>query len=133
MQMKQLLTAGVLAMSSTLALAGRVNVIPVSVTLNADGSGGASGNMASARAAANEVEYIGCGVRATADSSGGASVYAFCQANDAAGTLGHCSTENRELIHVVQHAADYSFITFRWNAAGQCQFIGISTQSFYIP
>jgi hypothetical protein len=133
MRMKQLLTVGVLAMSSTLAMAGKVNVYPVTVTLNADGSGNASGNMASARASANDVEYIGCGVRARDNGAGGATFSAFCQAGDAAGITAYCWTNNRELMDVIQNVADYSFVTFSWNTDGNCNFIGISTQSFYIP
>ena len=133
MQMKQLLTVGVLTLSSTLAMAGKVNVYPVAVTLNADGSGNASGNMASARASANDVEYIGCGVRATENSTGGANFNGFCQAGDATGVTAYCWTQNRELLDVIKNVADYSFVTFSWNVDGQCRFVGISTQSFYIP
>lgn len=133
MRIEQLLTLGVLALSSSLAMAGRVQPAPVTVTMNADGSGNASGNMATARASANDVEYIGCGVRARDNGAGGATFSAFCQAGDAAGITVQCWTNNRELLDVIQNVADYSFVTFSWNIDGSCSFIGISTQSFYIP
>jgi hypothetical protein len=44
-----------------------------------------------------------------------------------------CDTENPDLIQSIADQDDYSFITFSWNAAGQCDGIGNSTQSFYIP
>lgn len=132
MRMK-LLTIGVLALSSSIALAGRVQTTPVSVTVNEDGSGQASGNMATARASANDVEYIGCGVRRFDDGAGGTTSSGFCQASDAAGIAAYCFTHNVELLETIQNVADYSFVTFSWNSEGQCGLIGISTQSFYIP
>jgi hypothetical protein len=133
MRMKQVLTVGVLAMSSTIAMAGRVQQAPVTVTVNADGSGNAAGSMATARASASDVEFIGCGVRATDNSAGSANVWAFCQATDAAGIQAYCFTYNRELLDIIKNVADYSFVTFTWNADTTCRFIGVSTQSFYIP
>jgi len=59
--------------------------------------------------------------------------YGFCQAGDAAGVTGSCSTQNTELLDVIENVADYSFVTFSWNSNGECRLIGISTQSFYIP
>ncbi|MET0535044.1 MAG: hypothetical protein ABW171_12535 [Steroidobacter sp.] len=130
--MNQLLAVGVLALSSSIAMAGRVQLAPVIVTLNADGSGSANGNMAQARAAANDVEYIGCGVRKSATSNG-VITFAFCQAADAAGNTAYCYTDNAELVDAIKSVADYSFVTFSWNTEDQCRLIGVSTQSFYIP
>jgi hypothetical protein len=129
----KLVTIGVLALISSIAMAGRVQPAPVTVTVNTDGSGQAHGDMATARSSANDVEYIGCGVRRHDNGAGGASAYGFCQAGDAAGVTGFCSTDNAELLDVIENVADYSFITFSWNNKGQCRMIGISTQSFYIP
>jgi hypothetical protein len=129
----KLLTIGVLALSSSLALAGRVQQVPVSVTVNASGSGEAHGNMATARASANAVEFIGCGVRKFDNLAGGANANGFCQASDAAGVTASCSTQNVALLDAMENIADYSFITFSWNDEGICQLIGVSTQSFYIP
>jgi hypothetical protein len=132
MRMK-LLTIGLLALSSSIALAGRVQSVPVTVTVNADGSGQANGNMATARSSANDVEYIGCGVRKYVDGTGGISSNGFCQAGDAAGVTASCFTDQAELLDVIENVADYSFVAFNWNSEGQCRKIGISTQSFYIP
>lgn len=132
MRMNRLLTIGVLALSSSIALAGRVQPAPVTVTLNADGSGSASGNMANARAADNDIEYIGCGVRKTLTPTG-VTTFGFCQAGDAAGATAYCYTDNAELMSAFQSVADYSFITFSWTVEQQCRLVGVSTQSFYIP
>lgn len=132
MRMK-LLTIGLLALSSSIALAGRVQPAPVVVVVNPDGSGQANGNMATARFSANDVEYIGCGVRKFDNGAGGAIASGFCQASDAAGVTSYCSTQNAELLDVIENVSDYSFVTFAWNVDGICRTIGISTQSFYIP
>jgi hypothetical protein len=129
----KLLTIGLLALSSSIAMAGRVQPAPVEVVLNEDGSGLASGNMATARAAANDVEFIGCGIRKADDGAGGANTSGFCQATNAAGVNAYCYTQNAELLDGFENVSDYSFITFAWNIEGQCTRIGVSTQSFYIP
>jgi hypothetical protein len=129
----KLMAIGLLALSSSIAMAGRVQSVPVTVTVNADGSGNASGNMASARASANDVEYIGCGVRKFIDGTGAVIASGFCQAGDAAGVIASCFIDNADLLDAIENVADYSFVTFSWNTDQQCRMIGISTQSFYIP
>ena len=133
MKTRQLMASAVLALGSSVALAGLVQELPVTVTLNADGSGNAAGNMATARFSKNDVEYIGCGVRRIDNGAGGVTVFAFCQAADAANVQGFCTTENPGLLQSIGDIDDFSFITFSWNAAGECRSIGTSTQSFYIP
>src|SRR5687768_5909904 len=130
MRTRQLISIGVLALSSGVAMAGLVQSMPVAVTVNTDGSGTARGNMATARSSPNDVEYIGCGIRRHDDGAGGATASGFCQASDAEGVTGFCSSENMALLDAIQGIADYSYVTFSWNSKGQCQFIGISTQSF---
>lgn len=132
MRMK-LVAIGVLALSSSIAMAGMVKTVPVTVNVNADGSGNASGSMASARTSGNDVEYIGCGVRKYANPTGGVNTYGFCQASDAAGVTAYCFTNNAELLDGFENVADFSYVSFSYDAEGQCQLIGISTQSFYIP
>jgi hypothetical protein len=129
----KLITIGVLALSSSIAMAGLVKSVPVTVTVNADGSGTASGSMASARASGNDVEYIGCGVRKRVNATGGADTYGFCQASDAAGVTAYCFSDNAELLDGFENVADFSFVTFSYDAEGQCRHLGVSTQSFYIP
>ena len=133
MTLKQWIAVGVLALGSSATLAGLVSDVPVTVTLNADGSGNANGSMVTARFSKNDVEFIGCGVRRIDDGAGGVVLFAFCQAADAANVQGFCSTENPNLIASIGDQDDFSFITFSWNAAGECRSIGISTQSFYSP
>lgn len=133
MKLKQWIAVGVLALGSSVALAGLVSDVPVTVTLNADGSGNANGNMVTARFSSNTVEFIGCGVRRIDDGAGGVVLFAFCQAANAANVQGFCSTENPNLIASIDGQDDFSFITFSWNAAGECRSIGNSTQSIYIP
>jgi hypothetical protein len=89
--------------------------------------------MSTARFSKNNVEYIGCGVRRVEDGVGGVFLFGFCQASTADAVLGFCDTENPALIASIGDQDDFSFITFSWNAAGQCRSIGNSTQSFYIP
>lgn len=133
MRMKRLIPLCVLALASSAALAGLATVTPVTVTLNGDGSGAANGSMTAARFASNDVEFIGCGLRRFDDGLGGVFVFGFCQAADAADVQGFCQTENPNLIQSIADQDDFSFITFSWNAAGECRSIGNSTQSFYIP
>ena len=89
--------------------------------------------MVTARFSKNDVEFIGCGVRRIDDGAGGVTVFAFCQAADAANVQGFCTTENPGLLQSIGDIDDFSFITFSWTAAGECRSIGSSTQSFYIP
>jgi hypothetical protein len=132
-RMKKGLALTVLALASSAALAGLVTDQPVTVTLNGDGSGNAAGSMTTARFSKNTVEFIGCGVRRIDDGAGGVILFAFCQAADAANVQGFCTTDNPDLIASIGDQDDFSFITFGWNAAGECSSIGNSTQSFYIP
>jgi hypothetical protein len=132
-RMKKGLAVAVLALASSAALAGLVIEQPVTVTLNPDGSGAANGNMVTARFSKNDVEFIGCGLRRIDDGAGGVILFGFCQAADAANVQGFCSTEHPDLIASIGDQDDFSFITFSWNAAGECRSIGNSTQSFYIP
>lgn len=133
--MKIIHIAGILLLAafSTLAIAGYTQPAPVSVTLNPDGSGHATGDMVSARYSDNDIENIGCGTRIYDDGAGGSWYYGFCQARDASGVQSFCATERADLLDIMKATSDYSFITYTWNSAGECTHIGFSTQSFYIP
>ena len=133
MRMKQLTGIGVLALGASVAMAGLINESPVLVTLNPSGSGSASGSMSSARFSKNDVEYIGCGIRRFDDGLGGVVTFGFCQASTATEVLGFCESENPTLLASIGDQDDFSFITFAWDATGECVSIGNSTQSFYIP
>jgi hypothetical protein len=125
--------AGLFLLGTSAALAGLEQPAPVVVTLNGDGSGSANGAQSTARFAKNKVEYIGCGVRRFDDGLGNTFLFGFCQASTADEVLGFCQTESPLLLQSIGDTDDYSFITFSWNADGECRGIGNSTQSFYIP
>ena len=133
MKLRHLVSAFALALFTTLAIAGNTQPAPITVTLNADGSGSASGDMITARFAENEFEFIGCGIRIYDDGAGGTYQWGFCQVADSTDTRGFCSTMRTDLLDIMKATSDYSFITFAWNADGECNHIGFSTQSFYIP
>lgn len=124
---------GILSLISSVAMAGLLQPAIVEVTINGDGSGSAFGNMVTARFAENDVEFIGCGIRVLDDGAGGTFEFGFCQAANSADVRGFCETTRPDLLEAMKATGDYSFITFSWNAAGECRGIGFSTQSFYIP
>ena len=133
MRMKRLMAIGVLVLGSSAAMAGLVNEFPVTVTLNPDGSGSAAGSITTARFSKDLVQYIGCGIRRFDDGAGGVFVFGFCQASTATEVVGFCDSENPALLASIGDQDDFSFITFGWDAAGECTSIGNSTQSFYLP
>jgi hypothetical protein len=133
MQMKKMIAVGAFVLASSAAMAGLVSDVPVTVTVNADGSGSAIGSTPTARSSKDKVQYIGCGVRRFDDGVGGVFEYGFCQASTATEVVGFCETENPGLIASIGDQDDYSFITFSWNSAGVCDAIGNSTQSQYLP
>lgn len=123
-----------LMLMTTAAMAGTVSSVPVSVTVNADLSGSAFGNMVSARTSADTQQLIGCSIQRVLNATSGAvTAYGYCQARNATGTLGFCSTDNASLLDAVQGIADNSYVSFAWRADGTCTRINVSTQSFYIP
>lgn len=131
--MKYLIAFPSLLLFASVSLAGFVQPAPVEVTLNPDDTGTALGDMVTARFSDNEVEFIGCGIRRFDDGAGGTLDFGFCQATDSNGVQGFCSTEDPEMLDIMKAVSSYSFITFAWNADGECTQIGFSTQSFYIP
>jgi hypothetical protein len=133
MKKRTWLSAAGLALVSTLASAGFLQPAPVIITPNGDGSGFAQGDMVTARFAPDTISLIGCGTRTVDDGAGGTFHFGFCQATDAAGVQGFCSTDRADLLEAMHATADFSFITFAWDVDGFCTRIGTSTQSFYIP
>ncbi|MBW3567249.1 MAG: hypothetical protein KY410_04695, partial [Proteobacteria bacterium] len=86
MKTRHIACALALAFVSALAIAGNTQPAPIAVTLNADGSGNAIGDMVTARYSDNEIEFIGCGIRIYDDGAGGSFQWGFCQAADSADT-----------------------------------------------
>lgn len=130
MKVRHILISAILAISSSIAVAGRVSPAPVIVD---ETNMFASGDMWTARTADNNVEYIGCGIRVLDDGGGGTFLFGFCQAGDAGGVEIFCSTVNPDLLDALKTISAFSFITFSWNDLGECASVGFSSQSFYLP
>jgi len=133
MNKKHWISLATLMLFSSLAVAGYVQPALVTVTVNPDGSGIASGDMVSARFAADAVSVMGCGTRTIDDGAGGTFHFGFCQATDSTGVQGFCSTTRADLLEAMHATGDFSFVIFAWDVNGECTRIGTSTQSFYIP
>lgn len=133
MKAKYVLISAILAIFSSIAVAGLFQPAPVFIVINDDTSGFAQGDMWTARTADNNVEFIGCGTRVIELAGGGTFLFGFCQAEDADDTIAFCFTENQDLLDAMKSASDFSFITFNWDEFGECTRIGFSTQSFYLP
>lgn len=119
-----------LALVAPSAHAGLAQPAPVMLDLV---NRSATGDMVTARFSANAFEFIGCGVRAVLLSDGSVFRFGFCQAGIAEDVTFTCFTENPALVDRMTDGNDFSFITFGWNADGECTRVGFSTQSFYVP
>jgi len=126
MKTRHVLISAILAIFSSIAVAGLVEPVPVSVD---EVNMIASGDMWTARTADNNVEFIGCGIR---EFDVGVT-FGFCQAADADDVYALCFTDNPVLLDAVKSISDFSFVRFNWDVDGECTAIGISTQSFYLP
>lgn len=118
------------AFASASVFGGAATSANVVVTMNADGTASASGDMVAARTAPNDNELIGCGIKGF---KSGSPDFGFCQAADAEGNYLLCTTFKANLISMVNAIADYSFVRFDVDAKGECTRIDFSTQSFYLP
>jgi hypothetical protein len=134
MKMICLLSAlSISALVGATAFAGATQPAQVTVTVNSDGSGSASGDMVTARFAPDTVTLIGCGLRHHLNPDGTVNRFGFCQATNSANVQGQCSVTNPDLLDALKATSDFAFIVFNWDASGTCTFVGFSTQSFYIP
>lgn len=131
MSIKSLVIA-IIASASMLTSAGQVLEGPVTIDSE---NRIATGNMKTARFSDNEFAYIGCGTRTYASLPDGTPSFAFgfCQAQVEEETPVICFFYDKpELLQQVQALADNSYVLFRWDENGDCNYIGSSTQSFYI-
>ena len=134
-------TIGLAALTSIFATAAHAGAVQPQVVEVDLANEYAHGDQWTARNEPNEEVYIGCGMRTYDDGAGGSFSYGFCQAVDTKGNEVHCSTENPGLIDAIAAIDSFSYITFRWKKVAdssgesylQCQYIGSSTQSFYLP
>lgn len=113
---------------ASIAFAGYVQPFPVSIQVNADGSGSAEGDLVSARFDDSDQVSIGCGTRTLAGY-----IWGFCQAGDSSGQSVFCTFTDPNLLAQARALSDYSYLGFAWDASGICTVVGVSTQSFYIP
>ena len=103
---------------------------PAPVTIDWDNQV-ATGDMYTARLSENPDAFIGCGIRSPAPGY----TFAFCQARlgPADDQLAQCFTEDPAHVAAVGAMDDFSWVSFRWDADGNCLSVGNSTQSFYLP
>ena len=130
MKTRHILISAILALFSSIAVAGLVS--PVEVVID-DNNKFAHGDMWTARTADNNVEAIGCGIKLEDVGAGGVSTFGFCQAVDADDVYVGCITFNEELVEAIKSISDFSYILFSWDENGECTRIDISTQSVYLP
>ncbi|MDH5434654.1 MAG: hypothetical protein OEY19_11990 [Gammaproteobacteria bacterium] len=122
---------GTFALMTTNSFAGLANYENVIIDVD---QMWAHGDMRAARFSDNDNEYIGCGTRTYIYPDGSSYVWGFCQAGLEENNNYMCTIENNDdLIREINGLSSYSYITFRWNEAGECTYIGHSSQSFYIP
>ncbi|MFY2559980.1 hypothetical protein ACN469_20375 [Corallococcus terminator] len=89
----------------------------------------AAGNMGDARGSADVLQFIGCHTfarRAIAP-------YLLCEARDAWGTYGTCTSMDANLIAAIQSIGPASYILFKWDTAGECTDIEVRNDSRYPP
>jgi len=125
--MKKLIALFALVLSTS-AFAGYKQPYPVAIDLE---NSLAMGDMVSARYGEGRT-FIGCGTRAYTVEDGDSFGYGFCQAGTTEDDVVVCNTFDPELIEQMRSLASQSFIAFRWNEAGECTYVGTSTQSFYL-
>ena len=130
MKIRNLLSIAALMLIAGGAYAGLTLPAPVLIDLDLMI---AQGDQATARNSKNDVELIGCGIRVFDDGMGGSFSFGFCQATDSDGVEGFCSTQRADMLDAMKATSAFAFITFGWDANGECTRIGYSTQSFYLP
>jgi hypothetical protein len=133
MKIKQVVVGTMLTLVGGVAGAGSYRPGPLTIDFD---NKVATGDMYSARLSGNPNAFIGCGIRSPVPGY----TYAFCQVN-LGPVLGDgsapesvvCFTEDPAHVAAVGALDDFSYITFRWDADGNCTSVGNSTQSFYLP
>lgn len=134
MKIKYLSAIAILTLLAGLAYAGFTQ--PSTVVIDFDNVT-ALGDQHTARTAKDDTSFIGCGTRHFDDGMGNAFRFGFCQAGDAEGNNVACQTDNANLLDEMRASSAYAFIVFGWEDDGAgnltCNFVGFSTQSFYLP
>lgn len=129
----RLIISMMLFMMATLAYAGDVLQPQVNISVQPDGSGQAEGSVSAARFSGDDTQFIACSVRAFATGATSAESIVWCRATDAQGAQAYCYTENPALAAGLYATNAFSYVLFRWNAAGECIYMGSSIDSKYMP
>jgi hypothetical protein len=109
---------------AALAYAGSKASSPVSVQ---PGIRRAQGSIGSTRNSADSFTYLGCYVTAQTGSK-----YATCYAQDAA-DHGACFTSNANIISTIEATSGDSWVSFEWDASGNCTKFTVDNGSTYEP
>lgn len=89
----------------------------------------AYGQFGSARNSADSTQYISCAV---ANYPTGSNIV-FCNARNAAGTSGSCSSTAAELVNAARSITADSYLYFTWDATNTCNYIYVANGSHYAP
>jgi hypothetical protein len=106
------------------ALAGNRVTIPVSITVNSDGSGEAHGSLGDVYNSFDTVQFISCWA-----SSG----LGICNVKNTAGLTKSCSTTDPEQIRTIRALTTDSAMYMNWNASGTCTSLSTNTGSIFHP
>jgi len=122
--------AAFFAVSAT-ALAGQQVDQNVSVTLNPDGSGSASGASGTAYNSTDVIQAIGCEVRAYTGSGGTSLSETWCSARAVGSNWVTCFNVNPTFVQIAASIGPDSDVWFQWNSAGTCTLIDVINSSSY--
>jgi len=89
----------------------------------------ASGSMGSARQSSGTVQSIGCSVVYPPNLP----QWGSCVATNSAGTSATCAFSGNEYWHLLSTLGDDAYITFKWDASGNCTSLEIRNYSYYMP
>lgn len=86
----------------------------------------ASGSLSSARSSADTLQFVFCELYASTGVIG-------CRARNSAGVLRTCSTTDATFVKTVQMINNSSYVSFWWDASGNCTNILVRNGSNYLP
>ncbi len=89
----------------------------------------ASGTMATVRATADSTQYLDCNIQ----TASGTGLTIYCQARDANGVTGACSSSAQNFVQIVGLIHGDSHVSFSWSATGACTALSVDNGSFFAP
>jgi hypothetical protein len=126
----RLMTVAILGLSllvSVIAVSARAGVkFNTTATIDA-ANHSAYGGVAATRNSSDTIQQIGCSVTVASTFS------ATCFARDAANNFATCVTYDQNMISAAMSAQGDSFINFRWDDSGNCNFLNIYNDSMEMP